>query len=171
MTGRVGILGLGRRGSHWAEAFLAAGWEVHGFDPDDRAGPREPTGAWRREPTITGAVSRADWVVCCLPDRLDLLRAVIQRAQASARRAAVIAVVSETFEIDALQGCATWPGHVIRLVAGEAGALALDVNALTTAATRDEATDVLALLTAGTSAAVQTAPEAQVIPLIRAERL
>ena len=154
MTGRAAILGLGARGADWAETCLAAGWEVTGFDPDDRAG-REIGGgaAWRRETTISGAVKRADWVICCLPDRIELMRSVIQRAQASAPSKAVIAVASEAHDIDAVQGCAIRPGEVFRLESTEAGDLALDVNARNDAETRRAATEAFAVLNAARAVA------------------
>ena len=152
MKGRVAILGLGSRGTGWAETCLAAGWDVHGFDPDDRAGRLISGGAsWRREATISGAVAKADWVICCLPERLDLMRTVIQRAQGAAADGAVIAVVSEAHDLEAVQGCAIWPGHVFRLIEGEAGELALDVNGQNGQDARARATEALAVLSAAHS--------------------
>lgn len=157
MNGRAAILGLGARGIRWAETCLAAGWDVRGFDPDDRAGRAISGGAsWRRETTISGAVSGAEWVICCLPERLDLVRTVIQRAQAAAAEGAVIAVVSEAHELDAVQGCAIWPGHVICLTEGDAGELALDINGQNDTKIRASATEALAVL----SAARAVRPEA-----------
>lgn len=149
MTGRAAILGLGDRGTRWAETCLAAGWEVRGFDPDDRAGRTVSGGAaWRREATISGAVKRAGWVICCLPDRVELMRTVIQRAQASAPEGAVIAVVSEGHDIEAVQGCAIRPGCVFRLLDGEDGELALDLSTKNDSEARRAATEALAVLNA-----------------------
>ncbi len=149
MTGRAAILGLGERGAKWAETCLAAGWDVTGFDPDDRAGASISGGAsWRRETTISGAVKRADWVICCLPDRIELMRPVIKRAQASAPGGALVAVVSEAHDIEAVQGCAIRPSDVFRLLDGEKGELALDLSSRNDGAARDAATAALAVLNA-----------------------
>lgn len=148
MSAKVAILGLGGRGARWVETCLAAGWDVRGFDPDDRAGRNTSGGAsWRRENTISAAVSGADWVVCCLPERLELISTVVRRAQATTKDA-VIAVASGAHDVDAVQGCAIRPGHVFRLVEGEAGDLALDVSPLNDAKLRAAATEALAALSA-----------------------
>ena len=161
MTGQAAILGLGTRGADWAETCLAAGWEVTGFDPDDRAGQGISGGAsWRRETTISGAVKRADWVICCLPDRIELMRSVIQRAQASAPAGAVIAVASEMHDIEAVQGCAIRPADVFRLQCTEDGDLSLDVNMRNDAETRRAATEALAVLSAARAVAPPSTPEA-----------
>ncbi len=154
MTERVAILGLGERGMRWAETCLAAGWDVSGFDPDDRAGLVVNGGAaLRRETTITGAVQGATWVICCLPERLELMRTVVQRAQASATKDAVIAVASDEHGIEALQGCSIRPSHVFRLSDGADGDLALDVSNRNSAELRQRATESLAILSAAQSVA------------------
>ena len=153
MTNRAAILGLGSRGVQWAEACLAAGWEVTGFDPDDRAGRDIAAVVWSREGTISGAVRRADWIICCLPERIELLRPVLRRAQASAHESAIIAVVSETFQVDDVQDCAIRPGQVFRLIDQGAGDLALDVNSRNDAEVRARATDAMAVLGAAQSLA------------------
>lgn len=159
MSARVAILGLGGRGVRWVETFLAAGWDVHGFDPDDRAAREISGGAsWRREKTISGAVSGADWVVCCLPERLELISTVVRRAQAAAQDA-VIAVASEDFDVDAVQSCAIRQGHVFRLLEGASGELALDVSPQNDAKMRTMATEALAVL----SAAQSVRPPADVV--------
>ncbi len=166
MSARVAILGLGHRGARWVETCLAAGWDVHGFDPDDRAGFEISGGAsWRREKTISGAVAGADWVVCCLPERLELICAVVRRAQASAKDA-VIAVASQTYDVDSVQSCAIRPGHVFRLLEGPAGELALDVSPQNDAKMRSIATEALAVLSAAQSVG-SSADEAHVLPETR----
>lgn len=154
MTERVAILGLGTRGARWAETCLAAGWDVSGFDPDDRAGRSISGGAtWQRAPTISGAVKGATWVICCLPERLDLMRTVVRRAQASATKEAVVAVVSVDHNIEVVQGCSIRPSHVFRLNGGPDGDLALDVSHANGAQQRRQATDALAILSATQSVA------------------
>ena len=149
MTERVAILGLGARGVRWAETCLAAGWDVSGFDPDDRAGLSVTGGAtWKRAPTISGAVKGATWVICCLPERLDLMRTVVRRAQASATKEAIIAVVSGEHNIEAVQGCSIRPSHVFRLNDGPDGELALDVSNANGAKQREQTTEALAILSA-----------------------
>lgn len=127
MSRKVAILGLGARGLSWAGAFLDAGWRVSGFDPDPCvSGPSQNRRGWRRDETISASVSFADWVLICLPERLELVQKVIQRAQAEAPDGAVIAVVTETFDIDAVQGGAIRPGRIAAITAApEAGPVLL----------------------------------------------
>lgn len=130
MTGHAAILGLGQRGSRWAEVCRKAGWDVAGFDPDDRAGLSLASDkAWRREKTISGTVKGMDWVICCLPERLELMRTVIRRAQAAAPDHAMIAVASRAFDIEAVQGCSIRTAQVFRVTEDEDGGLVLDLNA------------------------------------------
>lgn len=116
MSRKAAVLGLGDRGKAWAELFRDAGWRVSGFDPEPSAQglPRGSRG-WRREETISTTVAYADWVICCLPDRLELMRKVIQRAQAEAPEGAVVAVTTRAHDVDAVQGCALRPARVVLL--------------------------------------------------------
>lgn len=125
MSRRAAILGLGARGADWAATCRTAGWSVAGFDPDPSAG-RVPS--MLRAPTISRAVRGADWVICCLPDRLELVQMVLHRAQAEAVEAAVVAVASRCHDIEALQSCAMRPGQVVRLADQPDGGLTLDVT-------------------------------------------
>ncbi|MGR3514233.1 MAG: NAD(P)-binding domain-containing protein [Paracoccaceae bacterium] len=128
MSRRAAILGLGRRGEAWAGLCLNAGWEVRAFDPAPNAASAVARlSGLVREGTISGAVRGADWVICSVPDRLELIQMVLQRAQAEAPEA-VIAVASPLFDVDALQSCAIRPGQVVRVVDAEAGGVALDVT-------------------------------------------
>ena len=116
MSRKAAIIGLGERGSAWAEMFRAAGWRVSGFDPEPGAkGLADGSRGWRREETISRTVAYSDWIVCCVPDRLELMRKVMQRVQAEAPEGAVIAVASELHDVDAVQGCAVRPAQVIRV--------------------------------------------------------
>ena len=128
MTRRAAILGLGFRGLSWAAACDASGWLVHGFDPDPQAGKGAWSRDWRREGTISATVARADWVFCCLPERLELVRAVLRRAQVEAPREAVLAVSSSGFDLDTLQSCVAHPGQVIRLNVAPEGGVAADLS-------------------------------------------
>lgn len=126
---RGAILGLGRRGEVWAELCLAAGWDLTAFDPSPGSAAAEVRlRGIRREATISAAVHRADWVFCCLPDRLELIQMVMQRAQAEAPEHAILAVASPALDIEALQGCAMRPARVVRISVGEDGGCALDVT-------------------------------------------
>ena len=49
----------------------------------------------------------------CLPDRLELMQKVIQRAQAEAPEGAVVAVTSHQHDVDGVQGCAIRPAQVV----------------------------------------------------------
>ncbi len=129
MTRRVAILGLGDRGVRWAETFHSSGWAVAGFDPDPTAGnPLSKLPDWRREKTISSTVQGADWVFCCLPDRLELMQMVLQRAQAEAPASAIVAVAARTHDIEAVQACTIRPGQVVRVTETDEGGLALDVS-------------------------------------------
>ena len=158
MTDRVAILGLGGRGRRWAENCLAAGLDVTGFDPDGRV--QSDQGLTRAD-TIPAAVSGADWVICCLPERLELIRTVVQRAQALIADTALIAVATEAFDIDAVQSCAIRPGKVIRLSDGASGGIALDVTGLNDAETRQRATETMAILGAADSVTMHGDPRSE----------
>ena len=149
MTRKVAVLGLGSRGGDIARAFHATGWEVSGFDPDPVAeGVPDLKRDWSRETTISGTVRGADWVMICLPERLELMRKVIQRAQSEAPHDATIAVVTHTFDVDAVQDCALRSAYVLRVDQGENGGYLVDVSSKTDAATKTDATIVLAQLAA-----------------------
>ncbi len=161
MIGKVSILGLGTRGNKWLGLCSRAGWEVAGFDPDDRAGRAGKVRDWKRADTISSCVSSADWVICCLPERLDLLRPVLQRAQAEAPETAVIAVTSRVHDIEAVQGCAIRPGNVMLLTDGEDGGLALDLSAKNDEAFRTRVAETLAGFAAVLSLTEDDQPGAQ----------
>ncbi|MDJ0639540.1 MAG: NAD(P)-binding domain-containing protein [Paracoccaceae bacterium] len=129
MSQRVSILGLGARGQAWAVACLASGWRVRGFDPDPLAGRSlKDTPDFRREPTISAAVQSAELVFCCLPDRLELVQMVLQRAQAAAGDAAVVFVDTPSFDVDAVQACAIRPAEVFRVDVMGTGGLSLEAT-------------------------------------------
>ena len=129
MSVRGAILGLGRRGELWAELCLAAGWDLTAFDPSPGSAAAEVRlRGIRREATISAAVRRADWIFCCLPDRLELIQMVMQRAQAEAPDGAIIAVASPALDVEALQGCAMRPAHVLRISLASDGGCLLDVT-------------------------------------------
>ncbi len=149
MTRKAAILGLGQCGGAWARRFHAAGWAVTGFDPEPLAeGVPSFQHDWRRETTISATVHGADWVVICVPERLELLRKVIQRAQAEAPKDAIFAVAARTFDIEEIQGCAVRPSCVIRVNTGETGGFIVDLTSKTEDAARTGASSVLAELAA-----------------------
>lgn len=127
MSRRAAILGLGSRGLFWADACDASGWVLRVFDPDPMAGAALPPRI-RRESTISGSARGVDWVICCLPERLELVQKVVQRAQAEAPRDAVIAVTSEQFDIETLQAFMVRPERVIRLTGDPVQGVAFDVT-------------------------------------------
>ena len=129
MKRRTAILGLGRRGTTWAHTCLDAGWKVSAFDP----APEGFTGlagvpGFRREMTISAAVERADWILCCLPERLELIQMVMQRALAAAPQGAIAAVATRVHDIETLQSCTIRPGQIVRLAETEEGGVSLDVT-------------------------------------------
>lgn len=144
MNKKAAVLGLGERGKAWAEAFRDAGWRVSGFDPEQGvSGLAAGSRGWRREETISTTVAYADWVVFCLPDRLELMQKVIQRAQAEAPERAVLAVSSRQHDIDAVQGCAIRPAQVILVTGAPASGVELNVTGRNAA---DLKLDALAVL-------------------------
>lgn len=149
MTRRAAILGLGARGARFAEAFHRSGWLVSGFDPDPLAG-RSLSGLtdWSREQAISSTVKGADWVMCCLPERLELMQMVLQRAQAEAPGQAIIAVASRVHDIEAVQACAMRPAQVFRVVEAKDGGMALDASERNESAAKEEAREGLAELAA-----------------------
>ena len=147
MSRRVAILGLGQRGARWAEAFHRSGWHVRGFDPEPGAGRVLDTLLdGRREQTISATVQYADIVLCCLPERIELMQMVLQRAQAEAPAGSVVAVASRVQDIEAVQGCALRPGNVVRVVEADDGAFSLDVSERNAPGVQRHARDVLAEL-------------------------
>ena len=166
MSGHAAIVGLGARGTRWAEALQAAGWMVSGFDPDDRAGRGLGGATFRRETTISGTVRRADVVLCFLPDRLELVRMVLQRVQAETKPDAMIAVHSRLHDVDEVQGCAMRPAQVVRLSDGAEGGVVLDVSARNDDALRERAT----LFVAGLAAVLSLAPVVATSPDLPASR-
>ena len=76
------------------------------------------------------------------------MRSVVRRAQASAARDAVIAVVSEVHDIETVQGCSIRPSQVFRIQEGEDGDLALDLSQRNDSDIRTRATEALAVLSA-----------------------
>lgn len=149
MTRKVAVIGLGTRGGDISRAFHKSGWAVSGFDPDPRAEGAIDLGKdWSRETTISATVQGADWVVLCLPERLELVQMVIQRVQGAARKTATVAVMTSQFDVDAVQGCAIRPAFVARIDEGDDGGYILDVSTKTDPSTKTEAAATLALLAA-----------------------
>ncbi len=149
MSRRAAILGLGRRGEHWAGLCLGAGWDVCAFDPAVNAASavaRLP--GLRRVETISMAARRAELILCCVPDRLELIQMVVQRAQAEADEGSVVAVVSGAHDIDALQSCSIRPGQVVRLAPSDDGGIALDVTSRNAPDLKDAAGALMAELAA-----------------------
>lgn len=129
MSMNCALLGLGRRGETLAQLCLDAGWDVRAFDPAISAAAAEARlDGVKRADTISSAVRGADWVFCCLPDRIELIQTVMRRAQSEAPNGAVLAVLSALYDIEALQSCTVRPSHVLRLSLDETGACVLDVT-------------------------------------------
>lgn len=149
MKRRAAILGLGTRGTGWAHTCLDAGWQVSAFDPapDGLAGLTGLPG-FRREMTISAAVKRADWILCCLPERLELIQMVMQRALAAAPEGAVAAVATRVHDTETLQNCTTRPGQIVRLAETETGGVTLDVTERNREETRQAAERAFAELAA-----------------------
>ncbi|NNE88158.1 MAG: hypothetical protein HKN27_08785 [Silicimonas sp.] len=140
---RAAILGLGGRGQFWLKTALRSGWQVSGFDPDPAAMPANRHSEWQRENTISGTVKDADWIMCCLPERLELMQKVIQRAQAEAPEACIIAVDTR-FDVEDVQSCAMRRGQLVQVTHDAENGFALSVTALNEPAIKEEATATLA---------------------------
>lgn len=159
MSRKIAILGLGSRGSAWSQAFREAGWRVSGFDPDPLAGPSSKEGrGWHRESAISSTVAFADWVLLALPERLELVQKMIQRAQAEAPAGSVIAVASEAFDVEEVQSCAIRPGRIVLLTG--APAMGVDLNVSSRNAPEMKV-DVLAILSEVCPAPAETKPAGQ----------
>lgn len=149
MNRRVAVLGLGARGARWADAFHQSGWVVSCFDPEPSAGAFLSAHAdVRREGTISATVQGAECVVCCLPERPELLQMVLQRAQAEAPSQAVKIVATRNNDIDDIQASALRPAQVVRVTEADDGTLSLDVTDRNTTEIRDTAQQVLSELSA-----------------------
>ncbi|MEO0945401.1 MAG: 3-hydroxyacyl-CoA dehydrogenase NAD-binding domain-containing protein [Pseudomonadota bacterium] len=161
MSRHVAILGLGARGARWADAYHRSGWLVSCFDPEPSAGAfLSSHDDVRREGTISAAVKGADWIVCCLPERLELLRMVLQRAQVEARSQTIIVVATRDLDVEDIQACTLRPAQVVRVTEAEDGTLSLDVTDRNDDALRDDAQQVLAELSAALSLAPREAEQA-----------
>ena len=103
---------------------------MRGFDPEPLAeGVPAKVADWRREDTISATVRGADWVVCCLPERLELMQKVIQRAQAEAPEGTIVAVASRAHDVEAIQGCALRPALVVHVDETADGGVGLNLSA------------------------------------------
>lgn len=140
---KAAILGLGDRGQFWLQTALQSGWQVSGFDPDPSAITNNRRSEWQRKTTISSTVQDADWIVCCLPERLELMQKVIQRAQAEAPESSVIAVHTQ-FAVDDIQACATRTGQLVQVTYDAAEGFALSVTSQNVAAIKDSAKSTLA---------------------------
>lgn len=163
MSRHAAILGLGQRGAGWAETCLTSGWQVSTFDPDAGAGAglgRDV--ALSRRVTISETVHRAELIITALPERLELVQMMLQRAQAAAPEDAVFCVASDRFDIEALQSSAIRPGQVFRLSHTDPGNVLLEASQANAGGARKAAKLMLADLMANRAlvvdAAVATSP-------------
>lgn len=140
---KAAILGLGNRGQFWLETALRSGWQVAGFDPDPSALSGGRARDWQREQTISGTVKNAEWIVCCLPERLELMQKVIQRAQAEAPEASVIAVDTR-FVVDDVQACANRRGQLVQVTYDADAGFVLSVTSQNMPETKEAAKTTLA---------------------------
>ena len=129
MSRTVAILGVGDTGGLWARDFLEAGWRVRFFDPDPVAsGIAGLRTSCERASTISGCVAQADWILIAVPDRLELVQKVIQRAQAEAPRSAITAVVSRSHDVEAIQSCSLRPAQIVTVARQDDGGFDMNVT-------------------------------------------
>ena len=157
MTRKAAVLGLGERGALWAGALVQSGWEVTGFDPEGGAGVDQVL----RETTISASVRGADWIVMCLPERVELMQKVIQRAQAEAPDHAIVAVASQEFDVEQVQSCAIVPARVV-LAKSNGDGFVFDITPKTAGDVRHEAVLTLSELSAALSLKAAAGNEADV---------
>lgn len=144
MSRKAAILGVGQTGGLWARDFLEAGWQVRFFDPDPVAdGIQGLRTSCDRASTISGCVGGADWILIAVPDRLELMQKVIQRAQAEAPHSAVTAVVTRLHDVEAVQSCALRPSQLVTVSRQDDGGFDMNVTSRNPDDFRQEA--VLAL--------------------------
>lgn len=149
MSRKVSILGAGKTGGLWSRLCHRAGWVVSVFDPDPTAEGAVPLdGDWRRDDRISDAVRDADWVVVCLPERLELQQKVIERAQATAPKGAAILSASRAYDIDQIQSCAIRPSDIVQVQTDSDGGFALLVSHRNPEELKEELTGALAELAA-----------------------
>ena len=152
---KAAILGLGCRGRFWLKTAVQAGWQVSGFDPDPTAFPALRRSEWQREHTISGTVKGADWIFCCLPERLELMQKVIQRAQAEAPESTVLAVHT-MFAVEDVQTCATRPGQLVQVSRDNDAGFSLSVTSRNLPEIKSSATKTLAEFAAVLSSKLPT---------------
>ena len=144
MSRTAAILGVGKTGGLWARDFLEAGWQVRFFDPDPIAdGIQGLRTSCERSSTISRCVAGADWVLIAVPDRLELMQKVIQRAQAEAPNTAITAVASRSHDVEAIQSCALRPAQIVTVSRQDDGGFDMNVTSRNPDDFRQEA--VLAL--------------------------
>ena len=108
---KVGIIGAGVIGCAWAARLVLNGFEVHIFDPSERArsyfdrvlenalrayrnmtlAPVRASGAVRFMDSVAAAVEQVDFVQESSPERIDIKRAILQQIGAAAAADVVIA--------------------------------------------------------------------------------
>jgi len=74
---QAAVIGLGERGQAWVVRLLGKDWQVSGFNPQVSVAMK---GAVRRG-TISLSVGQAGLVIVAIPDRLALIRKVVQTVQ------------------------------------------------------------------------------------------
>ena len=149
MSQTVAILGVGETGGLWARDFLEAGWRVRIFDPDPLASGIEGLRtSCERNSTISGCVKDAGWVLVALPDRLELMQKVIQRAQAEAPSTTAIAVASRSHDVETVQSCALRPANVVTVARRGDGGFDMNVTSKNPDDFRREAVLALSALSA-----------------------
>ena len=149
MSQRAAVLGLGERGTSWAQTLVDAGWDVAAFDPDpETIRSLEKAKGVRREATISAAVRGAECIFCCLPERLELVQMVMRRALAEAPEGVIVAISSRVYDVEALQNCTIRPGQVFRLSETEGGGVSLDVSNINTQGLKEAAERIFSELAA-----------------------
>lgn len=156
----VTIIGYGNRGRVWAHQAVQAGWYVRIFDPAATSGLDDERIS--QHELMSTAVDGADWIVLCLPDRLALLRKVIQHLQTTCGAQTAIGVMSVTSTVQDLQGCAKWPGAVVHVELPDHGTARLNV----TPGNSDDVVAQTRLFIAALGLQVETNDTSQMAPAI-----
>lgn len=104
---RLALLGCGARGSNILTLAQYGNWSPLVFDPDPALRCPAP-----RAQTISQAVAEAPLIVIAVPDRIALMRKLVQVVQAHCPPSAEIVILSDAHEQDALRSCATRPMQI-----------------------------------------------------------
>lgn len=104
---QAAVIGLGERGQAWVARLVAEDWQICSFDPQVSVAIK---GVVQRA-TISLSVEQAGLVIVAVPDRLALIRKVIQTVQGAAAPGCSV-LVHSALPLADIRGCAARPQQV-----------------------------------------------------------